>query len=154
VAIALVGDGAMQMNGINELITLARYWRQWADPRFVVLVMNNRDLNMVSWEQRVLQGEPKFANSQDLPDFSYSEYAKQLGFNATVIDKPEAVAAAWDEAFSSDRPTLIEAIVDPAIPPLPPNITIAQARNYLLAIMKGDPDARKIIKASIKQFFA
>jgi len=154
VAIALVGDGAMQMNGLNEMITVARYWRTWTDPRFVVLVMNNRDLNMVSWEQRVLQGDPKFSVSQDLPDFSYAAFAKQLGFESVVVDSPAALGEAWRMAFDCDRPVLVEAIVDPNVPPLPPQITAQQARNYLMAILKGDPDAYKVIKASLSQWFA
>jgi len=154
VAIALVGDGAMQMNGLNEMITVARYWRTWTDPRFVVLVMNNRDLNMVSWEQRVLQGDPKFSVSQDLPDFSYAAFAKQLGFESVVVDNPAALGEAWRMAFDCNRPVLVEAIVDPNVPPLPPQITAQQARNYLMAILKGDPDAYKVVKASLSQWFA
>jgi len=154
VAVALVGDGAMQMNGLNELITVARHWRTWTDPRFVVLVMNNRDLNMVSWEQRVLQGDPKFSGSQDVPDFSYAAFAKQLGFESVVVDNPAAVADAWRMAFDCNRPVLVEAIVDPNVPPLPPQITAQQARNYLMAILKGDPDAYKVVKASLTQWFA
>jgi len=154
VAIALVGDGAMQMNGLNEMITVARYWRTWTDPRFVVLVMNNRDLNMVSWEQRVLQGDPKFSVSQDLPDFSYAAFAKQLGFESVVVDNPAALGEARRMAFDCNRPVLVEAIVDPNVPPLPPQITAQQARNYLMAILKGDPDAYKVVKASLSQWFA
>ena len=154
VAIALVGDGAMQMNGINELITISRYWRTWRDPRFIVLVMNNRDLNMVSWEQRVLQGDPRFPASQDLPDIPYAGIAEQLGFDTIVVDTPEALADTWRRAFDSRRPVLVEAIVDPNIPPLPPHITMSQARNYLMAILKGDPDAFQLVKASINQLFA
>jgi pyruvate dehydrogenase (quinone) len=152
--IAMIGDGAMQMGGLNELITLARYWRSWSDPRFVVLVLNNRDLNMVSWEQRVTEGEPKFPGSQDVPQFSYAAYAGLLGFKGIVMTDPDRVATAWDEALASESPVLVEAIVDPNVPPLPPHITLEQARNYLKAIMKGDPDAIGIIKASVKELLA
>ena len=154
IALALVGDGAMQMNGLNELITVARYWRQWADPRFVVLVLNNRDLNMVSWEQRVMEGNPRFPQSQDLPDFSYAEFANLLGFGAAVIDQPSMAGPVWEQAFRSDRPFLVEAITDPNVPPLPPHISPKQAKNYMMAIAKGDPDARKIVTASLKEIFA
>ena len=150
-AIAMIGDGAMQMSGLAELITLARYWREWANPQFIVLVLNNRDLNMVSWEQRVTEGEPKFPGSQDVPDFSYARYAELLGFGGIVVSDPDEVAPAWDEALTSSRPVLLEAIVDPNVPPLPPHITLEQARNYLKAILKGDPDALRIIKASVKE---
>jgi len=149
--IAMIGDGAMQMSGLNELITLARYWRRWANPQFIVLVLNNRDLNMVSWEQRVTEGEPKFPGSQDVPDFSYAAYAELLGFKGIVVADPDDVAAAWDAALAADRPVVLEAIVDPSVPPLPPHITLEQARNYLKAILKGDPDALRIIKASVKE---
>jgi pyruvate dehydrogenase (quinone) len=152
--IALVGDGAMQMNGINELITVAKYWRSWRDPRFVVLVMNNRDLNMVTWEQRVLQGDPKFEDSQDLPDFSYAGYAKMLGFDTFTVSDPESLSGAWEQAFACERPVLVEAIVDPDVPPLPPHISAKQARHYLMAILKGDPSAAGVIRESLKQLFA
>jgi pyruvate dehydrogenase (quinone) len=152
--IAMIGDGAMQMNGLNELITLARYWRSWENRQFIVLVLNNRDLNMVSWEQRVTEGEPKFPDSQDLPDFSYAAFAELLGFKGIVVSEAAQVAEAWDEALASDHPVLFEAIVDPNVPPLPPHITLEQARNYLKAILKGDPDAVRIIKASVKEMLA
>jgi pyruvate dehydrogenase (quinone) len=152
--LAFVGDGAMQMNGLNELITVACYWKRWADPRFVVLVLNNQDLNMVSWEQRVLSGAPKFSDSQDLPAFSYATYAEQLGMKGITLSEPDAVAEAWDEALACDRPVLVDAIVDPNVPPLPPHVTLKQARNYLSAIMKGDPDALKIVRASLREIFA
>jgi pyruvate dehydrogenase (quinone) len=152
--IAMIGDGAMQMNGLNELITLARYSRGWANGRFIVLVLNNRDLNMVSWEQRVTEGEPKFPDSQDVPEFSYAAYAELLGFKGIVVSEPDDVAEAWNDALASDQPVVLEAIVDPNVPPLPPHITLEQARNYLKAILKGDPDAVRIIKASVKEMLA
>jgi pyruvate dehydrogenase (quinone) len=152
--LAFVGDGAMQMNGLNELITVARYWKRWADPRFVVLVVNNRDLNMVSWEQRVLSGVPKFSDSQDLPAFSYATYAEQLGMKGITLSEPTAVGQVWEEALVSDRPVVVDAIVDPNVPPLPPHVTLKQARNYLSAILKGDPDAMKIVRASVREIFA
>jgi pyruvate dehydrogenase (quinone) len=152
--IALVGDGAMQMNGLNELITVAKYWQRWADPRFVVVVLNNRDLNMVSWEQRIMQGQPKFPGSQDLPDFPYAAYAHMLGLEGLTISDPWAVGPAWDEVLAARRPVVLEAIVDPSVPMLPPHITLEQAKGYLKAVMKGDPDALRIIKASMKEVLA
>ena len=152
--IAMIGDGAMQMSGLNELITLARYWRDWPNPQFAVLVLNNRDLNMVSWEQRITEGAPKFPGSQDVPDFSYAAYAELLGFKGIVVSDAQSVAASWDAALAAERPVVLEAIVDPSVPPLPPHITLEQARNYLKAIMKGDPDAMRIIKASVKEMLA
>ena len=153
-AIAFVGDGAMQMSGLAELITVGKYWREWSDPRFVVFVLNNRDLGMVTWEQRVLQGDPKFPASQDLPNFSYASYARMLGFDAQVIDGNGDVGAALDAALASRQPVVVDIHADPSIPPLPPNVTAQQARDYLMALAKRDPDALKVIKASVKQMFA
>ena len=118
--IALIGDGAMQMNGINELVTVAHRWRSWADPRFVVLVLNNGDLAEVTWEQRETEGDPRFPDSQRLPDFPYAGYAELLGLRGIRVEEPGQVAAAWDAALSADRPTLVEAVVDPDVPLLPP----------------------------------
>jgi pyruvate dehydrogenase (quinone) len=152
--IAMIGDGAMQMNGLNELITLAKYWKRWSSPKFIVLVLNNRDLNMVSWEQRVTEGFPKFPGSQDLPDFSYAGFARSLGLHGLVMSEPGEVGAVWDEALAAERPVVIEAIVDPAVPPLPPHITLQDARNYLKALMKGDPDAVRMVRKSLKEVLA
>jgi pyruvate dehydrogenase (quinone) len=148
---ALVGDGAMQMNGINELITIAKYREQWSDQRLVVLVLNNRDLNQVTWEQRAMSGDPKFEGSQDLPDFPYARYAELLGLRGIRVDGPEQVGAAWDEALASDRPVVLEAITDPEVPPLPPHITVEQARALTSALIAGDPNTREVIKQSFKQ---
>jgi pyruvate dehydrogenase (quinone) len=148
---ALVGDGAMQMNGINELITIAKYRHEWADQRLVILVLNNRDLNQVTWEQRAMEGNPKFEGSQDLPDFPYASYAELLGLKGIRVDTPERVGLAWDEALAADRPVVYEAVTDPEVPPLPPHITIDQAKALSSALLAGDPDAGRIIKQSFKQ---
>jgi pyruvate dehydrogenase (quinone) len=150
-AIALVGDGAMQMNGLNGLITIKKYWEEWADPRLIVLVLNNRDLNQVTWEQRVMNGDPKFECSQDLPDFPYARYAESLGLLGIRVDDPEMLAGAWQQALSANRPCLIEAITDPDVPPLPPHITMAQAKAYASALFKGDPNAVGTIRMSFLQ---
>ena len=146
--VALVGDGAMQMNGINELVTVAKYWERWSDPRLVVLVLNNRDLNFVTWEQRATEGDPKYEASQDLPDFPYARYAELLGLRGIRVDDPEDVGAAWDEALAADRPVVYEAIVDPEVPPLPPHVGFDQAKAMVRAIYRGDPDAAEIIRHS------
>jgi len=151
--IALVGDGAMQMNGINELITIAKYWRRWSDPRLVVMVLNNGDLNQVTWEQRAMEGDPKFKGSQDVPDFGYARYAEMLGLAGLYVDRPDAVGAAWDRALAERRPVVLEVRTDPDVPPLPPHITFKQAKAYASAIVKGDPDAFDIVKASFKGLF-
>ena len=150
VAIAMTGDGAMQMNGINELITVAKYWKRWRDPRIVFLVLNNRDLNQVSWEMRVESGDPKFPASQDLPDFPYARYAEMLGFKGIRVDHPDQIGAAWDAALSADRPVVYEACTDPDVSILPPHISFEQAKNFMSALIKGDPDASGILIESTK----
>jgi pyruvate dehydrogenase (quinone) len=148
--IALVGDGAMQMNGINELITIAKYWKELSDPRLVVLVLNNRDLNQVTWEQRAMEGDPKFEASQDLPDFPYAEYARMVGLAGVRVDDPDALGAAWDDALTADRPFVLEAVTDPDVPPLPPHITLKQAKAMTFALAKGDPDFGDIVRQTLK----
>jgi pyruvate dehydrogenase (quinone) len=110
----------MQMNGVAELITVSHLWREWEDPRFVVLVLHNRELAEVTWEQREMEGEPRFDDSQSLPDFPYAGYAELLGLRGIKVDRPEDVDAAWDQALSSDRPVVVEVVVDPDVPLLPP----------------------------------
>ncbi|HEY7266150.1 MAG TPA: thiamine pyrophosphate-requiring protein [Solirubrobacterales bacterium] len=149
-AIALVGDGAMQMNGNSELVTIAKYWRRWSDPRLAILVLNNTDLNQVTWEQRVLEGDPKLEASQDIPEFDYAGYARHIGLRGVRVETPDAIGAAWDEALSGGPPCVIDAVVDPAVPPLPPHIRIDQAKSLASAIFKGDPEAWGIIKESFK----
>ncbi len=148
---ALVGDGAMQMNGINELITIAKYRHKWPDQRLIILVLNNQDLNQVTWEQRAMEGDPKFEGSQDLPDFPYAAYAEMLGLKGIRVDDPERVGPAWDEALSSDRPVIYEALTDPEVPPLPPHITLEQAKALSSALIAGDPHAGRIVRQSFKQ---
>jgi pyruvate dehydrogenase (quinone) len=149
-ALALVGDGAMQMNSLNELITIGRHWREWSDPRLIVLVLHNNDLNLVSWEQRVSEGDPRFDASQDLPDFPYARFAELAGLRGIRLERPEQVGPAWDEALASDRPVVVDALTDPDIPPLPPHVSLDQARNFLLALAKGDPDAPAVFRKSLK----
>jgi pyruvate dehydrogenase (quinone) len=148
--IALVGDGAFQMNGMNELITIAKYRERWSDQRLIILVLHNNDLNQVTWEQRVMEGDPKFEGSQDLPDFPYARYAELLGFKGIRVDSPAEVGPAWDEALAATGPVLYEAITDPEVPPLPPHITLQQARFYLSAL-RGDPDRGAMLTESLKQ---
>jgi pyruvate dehydrogenase (quinone) len=152
VAIACVGDGAFQMNGMNEMITVAKYWREWADPRLIVCVLKNRDLNMVTWEQRVMSGDPKFDASQVLPDFQYAEYAQSLGLVGIRIEKPEDIGPAWDAALAADRPTVLEFHTDPEVPPLPPHITFEQAKKFMKSLLH-DPARSHILKQSMKELF-
>ncbi|CAN7412046.1 thiamine pyrophosphate-requiring protein [Massilia sp. LjRoot122] len=149
--IALAGDGAMQMNGINALMSIAWHRERWTDPRFVIMVLNNRDLNFVTWEQRGMQGQPKYEPSQRLPDFSYAAYAQMLGLDGRRVADPEELGAAWDQAFASDRPFVLEVVVDPNIPPLPPHMVEQQQEQYAQAIAKGDPEAEDVRRGADAQ---
>jgi pyruvate dehydrogenase (quinone) len=151
VAIAMVGDGAMQMNGLAELITVGKYWQRWSDPRLIVLVLHNNDLNQVTWEQRAMGGDPRYDASQQLPDFPYARYADLIGLKGIRVDAPDQVGPAWDEALAADRPVLLEAITDPAVPPLPPHITLEQAKHFAQSVLRGDSDRRSMIVQSLKQ---
>jgi pyruvate dehydrogenase (quinone) len=150
-ALALVGDGAMQMNGMAELITAAKYYDRWADPRLVVLVLNNRDLNQVTWEQRAMEGDPRNVETQSIPDVHYADFARMIGLDGVRIESPDAIDAAWEEAFAADRPFVIDAVVDAEVPPLPPHITLAQAKSFMSALRGGEPNAREMIRESFKQ---
>jgi pyruvate dehydrogenase (quinone) len=152
--IALVGDGAMQMNGLNELITISKYWRRWQDPRLAVLVLNNRDLNQVTWEQRALQGDPMYPGTQSIPDFPYARYAELLGLRGVRVDEPGQIAGAWDEVLAADRPAVLETIVDPEVPPLPPHITLEQATHFIEAVAAGDPHRVRLVRQSFRQMLA
>ena len=148
--IALVGDGAMLMNGINCLITIAHYWKEWSDPRLIVMVLANRDLNQVTWEQRVMAGDPKYQCSQVVPKFNFARYAELLGLRGIKVEKPERIGPAWDEALSSDRPVVYEAVTDPEVPTLPPHITFEEAKHFMSSMVKGDPHLGHMIKQTFK----
>jgi pyruvate dehydrogenase (quinone) len=151
--IALVGDGAMQMNGLNELITIAKYWREWTSPRLIVLVLHNNDLNQVTWELRAMTGDPKFEASQDVPEFPYAQYAESLGLRGIRVDRPDDLGRAWDQALAAECPCVVEAITDPDVPPLPPHISLAHARKFASTLIKGDPNEAGIIRESMREFF-
>jgi len=150
VAIALVGDGAMQMLGNNGLITISKYWKEWSNPLLIILVLNNRDLNQVTWEQRAMEGDPKYEASQDIPDFPFARYAELLGLRGIFVNKPEQIGEAWDQALSSDRPVVLEAYTDPNVPTLPPHISFKEAEMFAKALIKGDPEEIGIIRQTFK----
>jgi pyruvate dehydrogenase (quinone) len=139
--IATVGDGAMQMTGLNALLTVAQHQKRWQDPRFIIVMLNNRELSYVTWEQRVMEGDPKFPVSQNVPDVPYARIAETFGLKGIRVDRPEAIGPALDEAFAADLPVLVEAVTDPTVLTLPPELTPAQLEKLTSALSKGDPDA-------------
>ncbi|KAB1988256.1 thiamine pyrophosphate-requiring protein [Streptomyces triticiradicis] len=155
-AIALVGDGAMQMNGMAELITIAKYWREWADPRLIVAVLNNRDLNQVTWEMRAMSGAPQFLPSQSIPDVPYADAARLFGLEGIRIERPEDVQGAWKTALAADRPCVLDFVTDPAVPPIPPHAGLDQIEAAALSVVKGDSDrtdmVRQGFKAKVQEF--
>lgn len=152
--IAFEGDGAMQMNGLAEMLTIARYWKQWADPRLIVVVLHNNDLNQVTWEQRAMEGTPKFVESQSLPDLDYAEFARGIGLVGINVDTTEQIGPAWDVALAADRPALLDVRCDPNVPPIPPHATLEQAKSLGSALIKGDQDAWQVVKNTAKQKLA
>jgi pyruvate dehydrogenase (quinone) len=154
VAFALEGDGAMQMNGINELITVAARWPEWSDPRLVVMVLNNGDLNQVTWEQRAMGGDPRFAVSQDVPAFDYAAYASMLGLEGIRVENPADLGAAMDRALAATRPVVLDVLTDRNVPPIPPHVPAKSVRNYLGALMAGDADARAVLRATAREMWA
>ncbi|AUA32738.1 thiamine pyrophosphate-requiring protein [Pseudomonas sp. SGAir0191] len=149
--IALVGDGAMQMNNLAELITVAKYWQQWESPTWICAVFNNEDLNQVTWEQRVMEGDPKFEASQSIPDVPYHLFAISIGLEGIYVEREEDVAPAWERALAADRPVLIEFKTDPNVAPLPPHLKLEQARKFATTLLKGDPDEAGVIVQTAKQ---
>ncbi|HEY8212508.1 MAG TPA: thiamine pyrophosphate-dependent enzyme, partial [Methylocystis sp.] len=152
--IALVGDGAMQMNNMAELITVAKYWREWSSPTWVCCVFNNEDLNQVTWEQRVMEGNPKFEATQNIPDVPYHRFAEMIGLKGIFVDNPDRLAKAWEEALACDRPVVLEVKTDPEVPPLPAHISFEQARNFATTLFKGDPEQSRLITGTARQVLA
>jgi len=153
VVIAFIGDGAMQMNGLNVMITISKYWRQWSDPRLIVMVLNNRDLNQVTWEERIQLGVGKTESTQSIPDFPYHKYAELLGLKGIFVNDPEKLGSAWDEALAADRPVILECYTDPNVPPLPPHITLKDAKNFM-TMMASEPELGSVLKNSVKQILS
>jgi pyruvate dehydrogenase (quinone) len=149
-AIALVGDGAMQMNGLAELMTIARYQHLWSDPRLIVCVFHNNDLNQVTWELRAMSGSPKFEESQSLPDISYADVARSFGLNAVAVDDPDDMAGAWEQALRADRPTILDVRCDPEMPPIPPHATFEQMKSTAESVLHGDPEAWHMMTQGLK----
>ena len=153
VVLGFIGDGAMQMNGLNVMITVAKYWRRWANPKFIIMVLNNQDLSQVTWEERVQMGAGKTESTQAIPDFAYHAYAELLGLTGIVVRDPEQLGAAWDAAFNADRPVIMNVYADPNMPPLPPHITFKDAKNFL-SMLGSEPELGSVLKNSVKQVLA
>jgi pyruvate dehydrogenase (quinone) len=149
--IALVGDGAMQMNNMGELVTVSKYWKSWSNPQWICCVWNNEDLNQVTWEQRVMEG---FETTQSIPNVPYHKFAELIGFKGIYIDDPDRVGSAWEEALAARQPVLLEFKTDPEVPPLPPHITFDQAKHFMNTLQQGDPDQTGMLKGAIGQLFA
>ncbi|MFI1102053.1 thiamine pyrophosphate-requiring protein [Streptomyces melanogenes] len=149
-ALAIVGDGAMQMNGLAELITVSKYWREWDDPRLIVAVLNNQDLNQVTWEMRAMSGAPQFLPSQELPDVPYADFARSIGLDGVRVEKPGDVEGAWRRALEADRPFVVEFRTDPAVPPIPPHASLDQIEAAAASIVKGDSDRVGMIRQGLK----
>jgi pyruvate dehydrogenase (quinone) len=156
VSVAMVGDGAMQMGGMAEMLTAAKYYKTWADPRLVVLVLTNEDLNQVTWEQRVMEGDPEFKASQEIPYVDYAAWAQLIGLHGIKISKASEIEGAWREALSADRPVIISALSDPNEAPLPPHITFEQAEKFAKSILAdpqgGLPGAVESVREKVHEF--
>lgn len=148
--IALVGDGAMQMNGLGELMTIARYRHLWSDPRLIVCVFHNNDLNQVTWELRGMGGAPKFEESQTLPDVSYADLARDMGVEAIAVDDPDDIASMWDRALAAAGPVVLDVRCDPEVPPIPPHASYEQIKDLGKAVLRGDPDAWHLMMQGAK----
>jgi pyruvate dehydrogenase (quinone) len=149
-AIAFAGDGAMQMNGLAELVTVKRYWQQWEDPRLVVAVLHNNDLNQVTWEMRAMSGAPKFEESQTIPDVDYANFATSIGLGAITVTDPSELETAWQAALCAERPTVLDVHCDPEIPPIPPHATFEQMKDAATALAKGDANRWHVLKEGLK----
>ena len=149
-AIALVGDGAMQMNGMAELITVAKYYREWEDPRLIVAVLNNQDLNQVTWEMRAMEGAPQFLPSQSIPDIPYADFARLVGLKGIRVEKPDDVVDAWQAALAADRPCVLDFVTDPAVPPIPPHASLDQIEAAAASVLKGDSDRAAMVRQGFK----
>jgi pyruvate dehydrogenase (quinone) len=147
--VCTIGDGAFQMLAMSELITIKRHWHEWQDPRFIVLVLNNTDLNQVSWEMREV-GDPRYDTTQRVEDMDYAGYAELLGLQGIKVQRPDDVASAWDTAFAADHPVLLDVRTDSNVPPLPPHITFDQAKGMVESLLRGDPATRQVIANSAR----
>jgi len=150
VAFAFLGDGAMQMSGLTELVTIAQSWPTWTDPRLVILVLNNRDLSYVTWEQRAMEGEARFEASQALPDVPYAKYAELFGLGGIRVERPEDIGSAWEMALAADRPFVIDAVTDPNVPTIPPRPS-TEVMEKIAKALADESDAMEVMSQIDKE---
>jgi pyruvate dehydrogenase (quinone) len=151
--IGFIGDGAMQMNGLNVMITISKYWKAWSNPRLIIMVLNNQDLNQVTWEERVQLGDGKTESTQSIPDMAYHKYAELLGLTGIVVREPEEIAPAWEAALSADRPVILNIYTDPNVPPLPPHLTLKDAKNFM-SMVTSEPELGSVLGNTARQVIA
>ena len=148
--VCTIGDGAFQMLGMNELITIKKYQDTWENKQFIILVLHNDDLTQVSWEMRTEDGNPRWPGSQAVETMNYAAYAEVLGFKGLKVTDPNDVASAWDEAFAHQGVTLLDFHTDKNTPPLPPHISREYALHTAEALLKWDPDEWGVVKDSAR----
>ena len=152
--ICTIGDGAFQMLGMNELITIKKYMKEWDNPQLIIMVLHNDDLTQVSWEMRAEDANPVWSTSQDVESVDYAGWAELLGFTGIRVTTDDEVEAAWDTAFANRGITLIDAYTSKNVPPLPPHITLEYAKNTAEALLKGDPDELNVMRDGAKALLA
>ena len=148
--VATLGDGAMEMLGVNALIDVARYRDRWSDPRLVVCVLDDRDLNMVTWEQRTTSGDPRLPDSQDVPPFDHAGFARLLGLEGVLVEDPDKLGDAWDHVLSCGRPAVLQVRTDPEIAPLPPHVDASMARKLGRAVLRRDEGGRSMVRKALR----
>jgi pyruvate dehydrogenase (quinone)/pyruvate oxidase len=140
--VAFVGDGAFSML-MAEFATAVKY-----DLPIKVVVVKNNSLGMIKWEQMVFLGNPEFAC--DLHPIDYAAFARACGAAGFSVDDPSRCGAVLDEALAHPGPALVEATVDPHVPPMPANITVEQAAKFTESLLKGQPASGKILRTVLK----
>lgn len=148
--VCTIGDGAFQMLGMNELITVKKYLDRWENPQLIVVVMHNDDLTQVSWEMRTEDGNPVWETAQDVESVDFAGWAQLLGFQGIAVHRDEDVVPALDRAFAHRGVTLIDAYVSRNVPPLPAKVTAEYAVNTVKALVKGDPQEGHVIADTAK----
>jgi pyruvate dehydrogenase (quinone) len=151
--VAFAGDGAMQMNGNAELLTVAKHFREWPDPRLIVAVLRNDRLGLGTWQMRAIARGEADPTPYELPRFSYASYAELVGLRGIHVDDPQNLGPAWERALSADRPVVLEIVTDPDVLPLPPHLSLDRARAFALALPVDDRSTRGLFRRTVSQMF-